>query len=443
MAVPWKQARRSPTTPFYPGAGLINPLGRIGSALVLGRDFNSNEVPPPRNCRDISVPPNAYQACQTIEPGSQMHMPAKRPILPSWLAAVPLILNAGVVSLGFSAADANARMHEATAFSVPAGSPDEYMQAGAQFARSLEPDVEISFQESQSGSLSVSRVEAGGVKCIVRASPDIADALRPLGRFLNGRVEPRAQAMFALAHEVGHCKLRDAFLNRSDGRVADPSVFPWLAQEAAADAYGILSVERRLGPDAPVRQAVILSRMLSSSLYRDPNHATGHYVSDALALCHQNRTDADAVRCAIATAYYTVGSLANTEQGSPYPVDSAPELLYQLGVQEVSKAMHVYPDLEQYKAQFSGADLSRFAFSEVSRDGESRYITAATGQNTDTTHGLADYYGFKTGELVTDDRRKLTALRIDGPDELDWLLTLGAVVRTEDGKALRKGDVQH
>jgi hypothetical protein len=27
----------------------------------------------------------------------------------------------------------------------------------------------------------------------------------------------------------------------------------------------------------------------------------------------------------------------------------------------------------------------------------------------------------------------------DGADELNWLLTLGAVVRTEDGESLRKG----
>jgi hypothetical protein len=56
---------------------------------------------------------------------------------------------------------------------------------------------------------------------------------------------------------------------------------------------------------------------------------------------------------------------------------------------------------------------------------------------------LADYYGFKTGRLVTDDNRNLTALRIDGSDELDWLLTLGAVVRTEDGGYLHKGDSWH
>jgi hypothetical protein len=369
--------------------------------------------------------------------------PALRSNRPFWSAAVPLVLQAGVLGLQLIVSDAMASTHEATEFSVPAGAPDEFMQRGAAFARELDPKVEISFWDSQSGSLSVSRVEGDRVKCIVRASPDIGEALKPLGRFLNGRLEPRAQAMFALAHEVGHCKLRDAFLNRSDGSAADASVFPWLAQEAAADAYGILSVERQLGADVPVRQAVILSRMLSSAMYRDPNHATGHYVSDALALCRQNRTDADAVQCAIATAYYTVGSLANDEQGSPYAVDSKPEMIYELGVQKVAQTVRVYQNIAQYKAQFSGADLSRFAFNEVSRSGNSRYITAASSQHTDTTHGLADYYGFKTGELVTDDRGNVTALRIDGPDELDWLLTLGAVVHTEDGGSLRKGDTRH
>jgi hypothetical protein len=58
-------------------------------------------------------------------------------------------------------------------------------------------------------------------------------------------------------------------------------------------------------------------------------------------------------------------------------------------------------------------------------------------------YGLPDYCGFKTGELITDDQRNVTALRIDGADELDWLLTLGAVVRTEDGESLRKGDTRH
>ena len=362
---------------------------------------------------------------------------------PFWSAAAPLVLRAGVVWLALIAFDALADTHEATQFSVPAGSPDEYMQAGAVFARELDPNVEISFWDSQSGSLSVSRVDGDRVKCVLRASPDIGEALKPLGRFLNGRIEPRAQAMFALAHEVGHCKLRDAFLNRSDGSAANASVFPWLAQEAAADVYGILSTERRLGENVPVRQAVVLSRMLSSSVYRDPNHATGHYVSDALALCHQNRADADAVQCAIATAYYTVGSLSNDEQGSPYAVDSKPELVYELGVQKMAQSMRVYQNIAQYKAQFSGADLSRFAFNEVSRVGQSRYITAASSQHMDTTHGLADYYGFKTGEQVTEDERNVTALRIDGADELDWLLTLGAVVRTEDGESLRKGDAQH
>jgi hypothetical protein len=359
---------------------------------------------------------------------------------PSWSAAAPLLLMVGFACLELIVPDAMAETHEATEFSVPTGLPDEYMQAAAAFAHQLDPNVEISFWDSQSGSLSVSRVEGDRLKCILRASPDIGEAVKPLGRFLNGRIEPQVQAMFALAHEVGHCKVREAFLNRPDGSAADASVFPWLAQEAAADAYGILSVERTLGNDIPVRQAVVLSRMLSSSMVRDPNHATGHYVSDALALCPQNRTDADAVQCAVATAYYTVGSLANDELGSPYAVDSRAEIIYELGLQKVAEAVRVYQNIAQYKARFSGGDLSRFAFNEISRHGDSHYITAVGGQHTDSTYGLADYYGFKTGRLVTDDNRSLTALRIDGSDELDWLLTLGAVVRTKDGGYLHKGD---
>jgi hypothetical protein len=351
------------------------------------------------------------------------------------LALVPVVGN----SQSLARRAAVAALHEATQFSVPAGSPDELMQAGADFARELDPTAEISYWQAQAGSLSVSRVEKGGIRCLVRLSSDASTALQPLGRFLNGRLDLKAQVMFALAHEVGHCKLREAFLKLPDGRAADASTFPWLAQEAAADAYGILSTERKLGANVPVRQAVVISRMLASAMYRDANHATGHYVSGALALCPLDRSDDDAVQCAVATAYFTVGSLANDEMGSPYPVDSAPQLIYELGVKKMAERMRVYRNIGQYSAQFSGADLSRFAFNEISRQGESRYITAATGQQTDATYPLADYYGFKIGELATDGRRSVTALRIDGSDELDWLLTLGAVVRTEDGQSLSKG----
>ena len=94
----------------------------------------------------------------------------KRSIPPLWLAAAPLILKAGVVWLALAGAAAIADTHEATQFSVPAGSPDEYMQAGAAFARKLDPNVEISFWDSQSGSLSVSRVEGDRVSasCVNR-----------------------------------------------------------------------------------------------------------------------------------------------------------------------------------------------------------------------------------------------------------------------------------
>jgi hypothetical protein len=340
------------------------------------------------------------------------------------------------------ASSAQAEVHEATRFSVPSGSPDPAMQAGAAFAAELDPNAEISFRDSQSGSLSVSRVEADRVKCIVRVSPDANEALRPLNALLEGRIDRRAQTMFAMAHEIGHCKLRRAFLKRADGRAADVSAFPWLAQEAAADAYAILSVERRFGEKVPVRQAVVIARMLAANLYHDAAHATGHYVSDALALCPLNRSDADAVRCAISTAYYTVGSVANDEHGSPYPVDSPPQLIYELGIREVSSRLRVYDNIAQYKAQFSGGDLSRYAFSQISHHGQSRYIIAKADAQTDMTYRLADFYGFKTGKLKTASQRSVAALRIDGADELDWLLTLGAVVRTEDGGSLRKGDLR-
>ena len=351
--------------------------------------------------------------------------------------AAVLAATAGI-GFPFLARDACAAPHEASAFSVPASSPDELMQAGAEFARQLYPTVEISYWQAQTGSLSVSRVEGEGIRCLLRLSSEASKALQPLGRFLQGRVDLKAQVMFAFAHEVGHCKLRELFLRRADGRAADAGAFPWLAQEAAADAYGILSTERTLGADVPVRQAVIISRMLASAMYRDPNHATGHYLSDGLGLCRQNRSDADAVECAVAVAYFTVGSLVNDELGSPYSVDSAPGLIQDLGVKKMNGLIRIYRDIADYKARFRGGDLSRFSFKEISRDGESRYITAATGQQTDSTYGLADYYGLKAGELATDGSRKIIALRVDGPDELDWLLTLGAVVCTEDGQSLSK-----
>src|SRR6266403_3528798 len=75
--------------------------------------------------------------------------------------------------------------------------------SGRRRHRCSDPGVEISFWDSQRGSLCVSRIEGDRVKCNLRASPNIGEALNPLGRFLNGRIEPRAQALFALAHEVG------------------------------------------------------------------------------------------------------------------------------------------------------------------------------------------------------------------------------------------------
>lgn len=362
-----------------------------------------------------------------------------RPAPGRWALTAPLLALIVLTCLQWRFGQARAETREISQFLVPSGNPDDTMEAAAAFARELDPDADISFRDSQSGSLSVSRIEDDHVKCIVRVSPDTGEALKPLGRFLDGRLERGVQAMWALAHEVGHCKLRNAFLKRPDGRVADASVFPWLAQEAAADAYGILSVERHLGSAAPVRQSIVISRLLSAAVYGDRAHATGHYLSDGMRLCERNRDDADAVRCAIAIAYYTVGSIANDESGSAIPVEAAPRLKYELGLRKVEQQMKVYDNIVQYKEHFAGADLRGFAFNEVSRNGESRYITAQASRSTDMTYRLADFYGFRTGELTTDDSHNVTVMRIDGAEELDWLLTLGAVVQTEDGDSLRKG----
>jgi len=127
------------------------------------------------------------------------------------------------------------------------------------------------------------------------------------------------------------------------GTSPTPACFPWLAQEAAADAYGILSVERKLGDKAPVRQAgdhrpdaefldvIATTRMRPATTFRK-----------RLRFCPRNRSDEDAVQCAISTAYYTVGSIANDEQGSPYPVDSPPQLIYELGLQKIAAVLKIY-----------------------------------------------------------------------------------------------------
>src|SRR5258708_13879926 len=119
------------------------------------------------------------------------------------LAAAPLILKATMIWLQVLLPAAIAGTREATQFSVPSGSPDEYVQAGAEFARELDPNVEISYRDSQSGSLSVSRVEGSSIKCIVPVSSNTREALKPLARFLNDPLHPQAQAMFSLAPTIG------------------------------------------------------------------------------------------------------------------------------------------------------------------------------------------------------------------------------------------------
>jgi hypothetical protein len=76
------------------------------------------------------------------------------------------------VWLVLAASTASAGSREVTEFSIPAGSPDPLMREGAEFARGLHPRAEILFWESESGTLSVSRVESTGVKCVVRSAAD-------------------------------------------------------------------------------------------------------------------------------------------------------------------------------------------------------------------------------------------------------------------------------
>src|ERR1700756_4738565 len=89
------------------------------------------------------------------------------------LALVPVVCNSQLL-----ARHAVAASHEATPFSVPAGSPDEFMRAGADFARELDPAAEVSYWQEQVGSLSVSRVEKGGIRCLVRLSSNASTALQ-------------------------------------------------------------------------------------------------------------------------------------------------------------------------------------------------------------------------------------------------------------------------
>jgi len=63
------------------------------------------------------------------------------------LALVPVVGN----SQSLARRAAVAALHEATQFSVPAGSPDELMQAGADFARELDPTAEISYWQAKAG----------------------------------------------------------------------------------------------------------------------------------------------------------------------------------------------------------------------------------------------------------------------------------------------------
>jgi len=347
--------------------------------------------------------------------------------------AVGLLL-ACVASLGSNVPHA----HEASPFDVPSGAPDDYMRTAADFAQRLAPDVHISFRDGEKGALSVVRVVDGRLQCYVRLARSGGRTLEALARFLAGRIDADDQARFAVAHEIGHCKVRAAFMLRPDGSVWDASAFPWVAQEVSADVYGILAIERTGSASSGLRQAIAAGRQLMAERLGDQSHATGGLLPQALAQCRANATDDDAVHCALDAAYLAVGALApeGRDHESMPDRDLAGELT-RLGQTVIGKEVRVYDSLEGYRRDFAGADVAAFEFRELERDGDSIYLSAEASGRRDVARRIADFYGLRVGELL-DGGRTVTALRLDGRDELDWLLTLGAVVTTRDGSRLRK-----
>jgi len=91
-----------------------------------------------------------------------------------------------------------------------------------------------------------------------------------------------------------------------------------------------------------------------------------------------------------------------TKQDRVTPGRFQPELIYELGVHKVAQTIRVYQNIAEYKRSFP-APTKSLAFTGL-RDGQSRYITAVSGQQ--TTHvSTGRLLRFKTGELVTDDQR--------------------------------------
>ena len=358
----------------------------------------------------------------------------------AWAAAGAVIAVAGGVPAAASDAPAaSARLpSEIDAFNVPTGTPDPALRAAVDDVRAKDAGLQISFREQEPGALSVSRFSGDRLHCEMRLAHELEGALDALAPMLRNRVAPEVQARFALAHELGHCRLRAAFMERADGQVEDPSVFPWLAQEVAADVYGILLVERDGGEGTRVlRNWIVIARRVMGERLGDRSHATGSFLQPALSLprCRAPVTDVELLGCSIAAAYMTVGYLgfAAERMGGGEPVPKPVDLEAD-GETRIAATMRRFDSPADYERRFVGGDLARFEFRDVATIGGSHYLTAAmrSGEPISAAHRLADFYGLRVGMLRLADGRRVEALRVDGPEEWEWLKVLGAKVEIEE-----------
>jgi len=362
--------------------------------------------------------------------------PPKRPVQSIAAVAFAAAL-IGIAPGALARSDDSSRARERAPFAIPSGAPEPTLKSAVDYARRLEPDLILTYREKEPGALSVSRFAGDRLYCEMRLAPFLDTALDSLAPMLNGRLTPEMQARFALSHEVGHCKFRRVFMARPDGRVADPSAFTWLAQEVAADVYGILTMERESDAPPGLRQAIVVARRVMGERLGDRAHATANFLEPALSQCPDAHSDAQALACAVDAAYLTVGYLgyatSRTRGGDPVP--AIPELIA-AGHEWIDPRMRYFDNPAAYERDFVGGDLARFQFREIARIGKTRYLSAevrSDDQGVSAAHRLADFYGLRFGTLEVSEGRAVEALRVDDAKELSWLKLLGARIEVADG----------
>jgi hypothetical protein len=286
---------------------------------------------------------------------------------------------------------------EVSPFDVPTGAPEPPVEAAADEVRALETGLLVTFREKEPGALSVSRFIDNRLHCEMRVAPGLEGALDTLAPMLYGRLSPEIQARFALAHELGHCRMRAAFMLRPDGRVDDPSVFPWVAQEVAADVYGMLLVERGGGAPPDLRRWIVAARRVMAERQNDRSHATANFLAPAMSIprCRAPRTDPELLDCAIGAAYMTVGYLAFVSEHAVGERVPRPSELVEIGTARIRAAMRTFDSPADYQRRFVGADLAQFEFRDVAQIGSSHYLTAVVSgaDPISAARRLADFCG--------------------------------------------------